>query len=249
MSGPLAKDAGRDGRGFGWLDALALDCRLGVRLLGRHKGLTVAGGLAIAVAIAIGATFVEVVGEAVSPALPFPDGDRIVAVVHGGPASGTDDFVSWRGRLASLEQISAFHTEAHNLVLDRALPEPIQVAEITASAFVLARVPPLAGRYLLPGDERPEAPPVVVIGHQAWQSRFAGDPGIVGRAVKLGGVQRTVVGIMPDGFRFPPADPGAALRRVAGAVRARRGGRARARVARTRPHHVLLGRPGLRPRP
>src|SRR5690606_24118402 len=49
------------------------------------------------------------------------------------------------------------------------------------------------------------APPVVVIGHDVWQRRFAGDPGVVGRVVRLGREQATIVGVMPRGFGFPVA--------------------------------------------
>ena len=81
--------------------------------------------------------------------------------------------------------------------------QPVKIAEITASGFAVAGTAPLLGRYLLPADERNGAPPVVVIGHQVWQSRFGGDPLIVGRIITLGEAASTVVGVMPDGFRFP----------------------------------------------
>ena len=60
---------------------------------------------------------------------------------------------------------------------DGARPEPVTVAEITASAFRLTRVPPLLGRPLLESDERPGALPVVVLGYTVWQTRFARPPG------------------------------------------------------------------------
>jgi putative ABC transport system permease protein len=69
--------------------------------------------------------------------------------------------------------------------------------------FVLAGTQPLAGRYLLPSDEEDGAAPVVVIGYRAWQSRFGGNPQIVGRPINLGGVTHTIVGVMPEGFYFP----------------------------------------------
>ncbi len=60
---------------------------------------------------------------------------------------------------------------------------------MTASGFAVARTAPLIGRYLLPDDERDDALPVVVIGHDAWQRRFAGDPAIVGRTIRLARVR------------------------------------------------------------
>ena len=67
----------------------------------------------------------------------------------------------------------------------------------------MARVPPLVGRSLVEGDEQAGAPAVVVIGYDVWQNRFEGDPEVVGRTVRLGSAQPTVVGVMPEGFEFP----------------------------------------------
>src|SRR5690606_37851738 len=48
-----------------------------------------------------------------------------------------------------------------------------------------------------------DAPPVVVLGHELWQSRLGGDPDVVGRSIRLDGVEVEIVGVMPDGFRYP----------------------------------------------
>ena len=203
------KEEGRDVRGRRWLDAIVLDARLGVRMLLKYRGLTLIGGFAMAVAIAIGATGFEVLAQMLTPALPIEEGDRVVSIQYSSAATGgaerrvLHDFAAWREELVSIEQLGAFRTRQLNLVTPSTPPEPIKVAEITASGFVVARTPPLVGRYLLESDERKGAAPVVVIGHQAWQSRFGADPLIVGRTIDLGGVPHTIVGVMPDGFRFP----------------------------------------------
>jgi putative ABC transport system permease protein len=203
------KEEGRDARGFRWLDVLALDVRLGLRMLLKHRGLTLIGGFAIAVAIAIGAVFFEVITEATNPALPMEDGERIVSLqlatdIPGSPERRLlHDFTEWRKELRAVEQLGAFRNARHNLVFGNAAPEPVDVAEMTASGFDLAETLPPHGRYLLPADERSDAPPVAVIGHHAWQSRFGGDPKIVGKSIKLGGVSHAVVGVMPEGFKFP----------------------------------------------
>jgi putative ABC transport system permease protein len=203
------KERARDTRGLRWVDAVSLDARLAVRMLVKHRGLTLVGGFAMAVAIAIGATFFEVMTEVLTPALPLEDGERIVALQYATTTPGSPerrvlhDFLAWRDELVSVEQLAAFRTVQHNLVSGKAPPEPITVAEMTAAGFAVARTAPLVGRYLLPADEREESPPVMVIGHRAWRSRFGGDPHIVGRTIILGGIARTVVGVMPDGFKFP----------------------------------------------
>ena len=79
-------------------------------------------------------------------------------------------------------------------------------------------MPPLIGRPIADADAAPGAAPVVVIGHDVWQRRFAGARDVIGRELRLGETVHTVVGVMPDGFQFPfnfrywvPLQPGAEL--------------------------------------
>jgi predicted permease len=203
------KDQGRDVRGLRWLDAVSIDARLGMRMLVKHRGLTLVGGFAMAVAIAIGATFFELLTEMLDSTLPIEQGERVVALrwTAATPGSAQErilhDFVEWREQLTSVEQLSAFRETLHNLTSGAPPHQPVRVAEISASAFIVARTPPHLGRYLLPEDEREGAPPVVVIGFSVWRSRFGGDPQIVGRTINLDGVPSTIVGVMPAGFNFP----------------------------------------------
>ena len=202
------KEEGRDLRGWRWLDAAALDTRLGFRMLVKYRGLTLVGGFAMAVAIAIGATCFEAFSELLGTELPFAGGDRVVSVQYvKGPGSVEPrvlhEFVAWREELTSIEHLGAFRTAQHNLVTATGLPEPVKVAEITASGFALTQTPPHIGRYLLPDDDRADAASAVVIGYDVWQSRFGGAHTVVGATMHLGGVPRTIVGVMPQGFRFP----------------------------------------------
>ncbi|HYH80559.1 MAG TPA: ABC transporter permease [Longimicrobium sp.] len=206
------KEEVRDARRLGWAYGMSLDFKLGFRMLLKYPGLTLVGGLAFAFAIAIGAAYFEFSRQFIHPRLPLPDGDRIVAVRNWDAAAGRaepralHDFATWRAELRSVEELGAFRTLERNLV---AAPGgrgvPVVVAEISASAFRVIRVPPLLGRALVETDEREGAPPVVVIGHEAWRTRFGGDPAVVGRTVRLGSTQATVVGVMPEGFGFPIA--------------------------------------------
>ena len=203
------KEQARDSRRFRWLDVLSLDARLGIRMLVKHRGLTLVGGVAMAVAIAVGATFFEVFAQLLNPALPLDEGDRVVSLQYATQTAGSaerrvlHDFAAWRHSLRSVEHLGAFRTAEHNLVTGRPPYASIEVAEITASAFIITRTPPLIGRYLVPGDEDPGAPAVVVIGHQAWSSHFARDPQVIGRTLDLAGAPFTIVGVMPEGYRFP----------------------------------------------
>jgi putative ABC transport system permease protein len=208
------KDEARASRGLKLFDELAfswLDVRLALRMLKRYPGLTVVGGLAMAFGIAAGVVGFEVMTQLASPRLPLSEGDRIVALQNW-LADGArvpesprlDDFDYWRDELESVTDLAAFRTVRRNLIDDERA-ESIELAEITATAIGVTRVPPLLGRWLQASDEAAGASAVMVIGFDAWQARFGGEPGVVGRLVRLGNVPTTIVGVMPAGFAFPVA--------------------------------------------
>jgi hypothetical protein len=210
----LYKEQGRASRGLRRIDQLRfswLDFKLGLRMLVKYPGLTIVGGVAVAFAISGGAATFEFIGQLVNPRLPLPDGQRVVALrnwnleTNWPDARSLHDFTAWRTELRTVREIGAAQILERNLSVDNGPGEPAEVAEISASAFPLTRVPPLLGRTLIESDEQAGAPLVAVIGYNLWQSRFAGDPKVVGRTVRVGRAQATVVGVMPEGFGFPVA--------------------------------------------
>ena len=124
-----------------------------------------------------------------------------------------------------MEDVGGFRTIERNLATADGPVARVPVAGMSASGFQLARVAPLLGRFLLAEDELAAAPPVAVIGYDAWQSTFAAEPDVVGQTVQLDGVTYTIVGVMPEGFptfyqllpRIPEVAPVADNREDAGA--------------------------------
>ncbi len=113
------------------------------------------------------------------------------------------DFAIWQRSLKTVTELGAARVSERNVLTGEGRAEALRVAEITASAFPLTRVPPLLGRPLQPTDEMPGAEPVVVLGYEVWQRQFLHDPAIIGRLVTVGRTARTVVGVMPPRFGFP----------------------------------------------
>jgi putative ABC transport system permease protein len=186
-----------------------LDWKLGARLLLKYPALTIIGGLSLAGAIAIGAVGIELADELLYKRLPFPEGGRVVRLETQDTAASRveprvlHDFAIWRRSLKTVAELGAAHLSERNVLTGEGRVESLRVAEITASAFPLTRVPPLLGRPLQPADEMPGAAPVVVLGYDVWQKQFLQDPAIIGRVVTVGRTARTVVGVMPPRFGFP----------------------------------------------
>ena len=166
---------------FSWLDF-----KIGLRMLVRYPGLTLVGTVSMAVAIALGSAYFEAVNKFKNPRLPIRDADRVVSIRNWNAnefepeARSLHDFAIWREQLKSVDHMGAAIAFVRNLATEDGRVEPVRGAEITASAFRLMGTAPLLGRALTEQDERPAEPPVVVIGHTLWETRFANDPASAG---------------------------------------------------------------------
>jgi predicted permease len=204
-----AIEALRTQGGVPWVGTFTLDVTLGLRMLRKYWGLSLVGGLAITVVIGICTAVFLYFDVMWSTTLPIDDGDRVVAIQIWESSAGRraetslDDFDRWRDGLVSLEQVGAFRTVERNLSVDGRARERVAVAEISAVGFRVARAVPLIGRAIVADDERPDAPPVAVIGYDEWQRRFDGDPEVLGRSIRLDDSFHTIVGVMPAAFGFP----------------------------------------------
>lgn len=208
-----------EGTSSGWRERLRaprlgaswLDVKLGLRMLARHPGLTLVTVFALSIGIPASLIPIHVLNAVAAP-LPFDEADRIVGIrnrniVEGGAQPRIlHDFYAWKEELTTLQALAAARSDPYNVLSEDGRAAPIRGSEITASAFEILRVPPLMGRTLVPSDEVPGAPDVVVLGYDLWQSRLAGDPDAVGTTIRIGTAPHEVVGVMPEGFMFPIRD-------------------------------------------
>jgi predicted permease len=204
------REAARAARGLPWLETFWLDARLGLRMLRRSWGLTLVGGLAMAVTIGLGASMFTIWDTLAGTRLPLDEGDRVVAIQPFDRAgrrahreTPLPDFRRWRGTLRSVEHVSAMRPIVPAVIARDGADDSVAAAEMTASGFQLARVRPLLGRPLIEDDERVGAEPVAVIGYQLWKEGFSSDPAVLGQRIQIGDTPHIVVGVMPEGFRFP----------------------------------------------
>jgi predicted permease len=192
---------------FSWLDF-----KVGFRMLARYPGLTLAGTVALAVAIAMGTLYFEGLNKFMNPRLPIRDADRVVSIRYWDlnefepEPQLLHDYAIWREEVRTVVDLGAAIVFVRNLATPDGRVEPVRGAEVSASAFRLMGMPPLLGRALSERDEQPAEPPVAVIGQTVWATRFASDPDVVGRTVQVGTATATIVGVMPEAFFFPLAE-------------------------------------------
>ena len=189
--------------------ALRQDLRFGFRMLLKSKGLTATAVVALAMGIGLTTMTFSIVYGAFLRGLPFEEQYEImhlkrIRLAEGNPLGVTlHDFVDWRAQQTSFEDLAAFYTRSINISGSEGLPERYLGAYVTAETFDLLRVQPLLGRGFLAGEDAPSAEPVAIIGERIWRNRYSSSPSVIGRLVRVNGESRTVVGVMPEAFRFP----------------------------------------------
>lgn len=203
------------GRGGGWMSVADFirDLRLALRGLMRRPGFT--GIVVLVLAVGIGATtaiFTLVDAVVLSP-LPFDDADRLVSVSHSAPTRGFDDVgqtAAWH--LTYEDETDVFEDIGMYGHSDVALtgvgdPEAVPVLVASSGLFRALRVSPVVGRLFTPDDEVPGAPAGLLLSHRYWLSRFGGDPGVLGRTLRVDGATWEVVGVVPPVLSGLGEDP------------------------------------------
>ena len=201
---------------IGRLELVRHDVALAARSLARSPLFVVTTVLSLALGIGASAAAIAVLDAVRFRALPFPHGERLVTIQEipagsGAAASGclatcdpsyeTFAQVLRNHPFHSLDAVVGYTSGAKGLVLGDEIV-PVSGGVVSPNAFALLNAKPAIGRVLTVEDDRLGAPLAVVLGYGLWTSRFAADPGILGRQVKLSDSRYTVVGVMPAGFEF-----------------------------------------------
>src|SRR5215212_7123519 len=184
------------------------ELRLALRLIAKQPilSITVIVALATGICIAtIGFTFRE---EMVNSTLPYAAGDRfarVFVVDRDGDRLdlNLDQYRAIRDHATSFEHVGAMVSRPFTVTLADGEVEAIRGARITATSMRWVEAVPLIGRTLIPSDSESGAERVVVISEKLWQRRYSGDQAVVGRQMTIGNQPHTIVGVMPEAFKFP----------------------------------------------
>jgi putative ABC transport system permease protein len=185
------------------------DVKYALRSLVKTPGFALTAAVILALGLGLTMFMFGSLNAYVLKPLPFPDSEELVHVEFSRPIEGDfsievsiHDFLDFRREQRSLESIAGFYMGTVNIGgNDR--PERFDGAFVTANTFDVLGVRPILGRTFLPGEDEPGAAPTVLLGHHLWLYRYGGSPDVVGEIVRVNGRDATVIGVMPEGFRFP----------------------------------------------
>jgi predicted permease len=188
---------------------LLQDLQFALRLLIKDKWFSLVAVIALALGIGVNATVFTFVNAVLIRGLPFDNPDEIRALNSYDPVRSRDmgvsylDFTDWRAATRTFSGLAAYTGTTMNVSDEGRPPERFSGTFISANGFPLLGQAPVVGRGFVPDDDRPGAPPVVLLGSGVWKSRYGSDAGIVGRTIRVNDIPSAVIGVMPEGFKFP----------------------------------------------
>lgn len=188
------------------------DLRYGLRMLLKKPGFALVIIITLGLSIGANTAIYSVIHGVVLDPFPYKDVDNLMSVRVWDPGQqggqtyySTDQFIEIAERNNIFEGVIA-STISDILWTGSGEPQRLRGNYGTPNTFQVMGVPPLLGRTFMPEDGKPDAAPVVVLGYRCWQRQFGGDPGVVGRELRLNDKVRTVIGVMPKRFMWRGAD-------------------------------------------
>jgi putative ABC transport system permease protein len=188
-------------------DGMRQDITGGVRGLIKSPGFAAASLITLALGIGATSAIFSVVKAVLMTPLPYASPERTVQIFTRWTAFektwiADQEVVDFQTMSKTLTSIAAWTSGQQNLTGDG---EPVRVGVgfVNANLFDVLGTRPLLGRTMTREEDVPNGPQVAILGYPIWQSRYGGDPNVVGRTVMINDVPVQVIGVMPNGFRLP----------------------------------------------
>jgi putative ABC transport system permease protein len=188
------------------------DLRFALRMLVTHRWFSLAVVVTLALGIGINTTVFTLVNAVLFKPVPVPGGERLVTVSNQDSARkgrnswtgvSLPDYREFKAQNRTFEALEAYSGTQITISEQNNPPDRFRGAKITPGLFSMLRTAPIVGRGFSEADAKAGTEVVALLGHGVWQTRYGGARDVVGRAVRLNGQPATIIGVMPEGFRFP----------------------------------------------
>jgi putative ABC transport system permease protein len=209
----LVREFTRDQLLHRWIDGIVRDVRYALRTLARTPIFAMTVVLTLGLGIGANTAIFSIVDRLLLRPLPYPRGEQLV-VLHESSVRGSRmdvnpaNWLDWQRESQTFESFAAWTNRIPLALTGQGEPTRIQNEAVSYEFFSVLGVKPFLGREFTADDDRPQARPTVVLSHALWQSKFGGDPNVVGRVVQLDGISAEIIGVMPAGFHFLSRETG-----------------------------------------
>ena len=186
------------------------DLKYGMRMLARRPGFTAIAVITLALGVGANTAAFSIVNALLLRPYPFPDLDRLVLVRESGPKVLSEqrvapaDFLDMQREVAGFEGLSAFRYRFASLLAPDGTSSIIACA-VSGGFFQTIGAEPLLGRVFTRDEGEPGKGHAAIVNYRYWQEHFAGDPAVLGRSVKIDGLDIPIVGVMPANYNYPLA--------------------------------------------
>jgi predicted permease len=189
------------------------DTRYAMRRLLRNPLFSLIAVLTLAIGIGANTAIFTLVNGILLKPLPFEEPERLVGVWHTSPGFGVDELnqspglhYTYMDEGRSFSELGMWDNERASVTgLDE--PEEVEIMRVTPGTFRALRLRPALGRSFTDEDDSPNSPRTVILSYAYWQTRFGGDPSVLGRTITVDGRPREIVGVMGADTRFLDFDP------------------------------------------
>jgi len=204
------KEEYRDARGLPRLEMLVQNIRYAARVLRKSPGFTAVAVVALALGIGANTAIYSLIDTVLLHPLQIANLDRIVNVIGTLPGqrlptqtTSPGDFADFRDQSHGVEHVAAWYENNANLTAGGE-PQRVVAVRVTTGFFDALETQPLLGRLFRAAPDESGLPHVAVLSYRFWQTRFGGDPGLVGRTMRLNGEAYEIAGVMGREFQYPP---------------------------------------------
>src|SRR6185369_2774183 len=205
-----SKEECRSARGVGLIENVIRDVSYSLRVLLKNYAFTIVVILTLALGIGANTAIFSFANGILLRPLPYPQSDRLAVLdetsrKEGGDTIGVSypNFLDWREQNTVFEGIASHFGTSRFAMTAGGSPSEIRGSRVTHGLFEVLRVAPILGRTFSESEDRPNEDAVVIIGYDLWQRGFAGNPDVIGQKIMISSRPRTIIGVMPHGFRFP----------------------------------------------
>jgi putative ABC transport system permease protein len=194
---------------------ISQNLRFAMRLMRRRPAFSSIVILTLALGIGGTTAIYSVVNAVLLRSLPYPDPEQLVMVWGEATDGNTEkvstwgshpDYLDYRSQIHAFSELAAYRSPLATLTTAGGDARFVETALTTSNIFKVFAVEAVLGRTYRPEEEVPGAPPVAVLSHDFWLAQFAGDPGVLGKVVHLDGQPYSIIGVLPERFRFDGTD-------------------------------------------
>src|SRR5579883_396344 len=212
----LRKEEVREMGGWTSIERFVQDIRYTGRLLRKNPSFAAVAIFTLAIGIGATTAIFSVMDAVLLRPLPYPDSNRLIRIWQSEPRMGEGhlgaappEFTAYRDRTRAFSSVAGYQPDSFDLTSQEE-PEHISGYRATASLFPTLGVQPLLGRTFTSKEELSGAAKVVILSYQFWRRRYAEDPHVIGKIIRLNEQSYQILGVMPRGFIFPltAASPG-----------------------------------------